>query len=144
MRPVIPRRCLPCPACNAARDHELLPTKEGSAWTCTECAGVTRAFTHREMAEHVSSFFNNLPFEAPPKKYQGSLEGIRVTVRLRPDWDPVEAHPDMLREHVEITGDLPVAGKQLYHAMPGMHSSLLTLQFGIVETISTHEEHPVP
>jgi hypothetical protein len=144
MRPVTPRRCLPCPACNAARDHDLLPTKEGAAWTCTECAGVTRAFTHREMAEYVAAFFRELPFEAPSKKYQGSLEGIRVTVRLRPDWDPVEAHPDMLREHVEITGDLPVAGKPLYHALPGMPSSLLTLQFGIVETISTHEEHPVP
>ncbi len=104
-----------CETCSYVTSHTLTPAQGGAGRCCSVC-GHVGTITHAEMLRLLTSWTQGMH---PPPPSVPDTEGVRVFIRL-PEGEESELAPRFVREHAEITGALPEAGKPLYARVAGL------------------------
>jgi len=124
-----PLRQLHCDPCDVVTVHALAPTSEGCSWVCDECKLATHAFSHEEMAQTVMRKFFHIPKHVAactvPENYTVFIEKGNELPR------------EILKEHVAITGKLPVAGDHIFVRPPGVCHQELAFPSHVVSQVKT-------
>lgn len=126
-------KTIPCLRCAADTTQQLVPYPKGSAWQCQVCQTQLHAFTHEQMMQVVMHKVFGIPEE--PKKCD-IPEGMLVYMEhFGPDAKEKEVAEHVVKEHVAITGTLPVEGKPLFVRPPGATDVRLAVPFGKVTRV---------
>lgn len=124
-----------CTKCAAVTGHKLKPCAQGASFCCETCGHSSKQYSHAEMASIVMRQLFKLPPNPQPVDIP---EGMRVFLEHHgPSADEMEASQKSVKNHVAVTGQLPVVGKPLYAPIDA--SKKLALPYGKVVRIEVPE-----
>ena len=126
-------KTLTCLVCGTDTEQCLQVTKSGCGFFCQKCNHLSKSFSLDEMARTVQKQVFKIDtspstVETPNWRVFIKRHGIEV--------EEAEVSSDAIREHIDITGCLPVVGKPLFTS-PLRGNKLFAIPYGKVVRIET-------
>ena len=110
-----------CIKCALITSQRLIPSTFGCDWQCSVCNNTLHAFAFKDMVQLVQKHV----FKLPDKPALIPIPNIKVFLKSDVPTDVTtdtesELDSRAVKQHVEITGRLPVVGKPMYANRHGL------------------------
>lgn len=119
----------PCLKCGTNTTQTLAPSPKGASWKCNSCNSEVLGYTHQDMMKIVSEKVFGL---RKTQKKVDVPEGLKVFLKHHGEGpDEMEAAEHSVKTHIEITGELPKVGGQMFTKPTGAHP-MMAVPYGEV------------